>query len=139
MVVVGQPQSDRNSATPYRLTVPPHRFSVSQSPGGAPRILSYATEQFGQADLERASDLLEVHQRDVSLAALYRAHVGAVQPATVGELLLRESYLLPSFSDCPAKSSTNVFHRLPIPIVPSPQPMRLQTMSSTFSLARLEG
>ena len=94
----------------------------------------YPSKQFGEGDFEGACDFLNIDEGDISLAPLNGPHVRAVETATVGEFFLGETRLLPSLSDCPAKSAADVFHRLVAVIVSFPQPIRLQTMSSILAL-----
>jgi hypothetical protein len=52
------------------------------------------TEQVNGGGVQRTSEDVDVEQAYVPLPSLEAAYIGAVQPATVGQLLLRQLRLL---------------------------------------------
>ena len=69
---------------------------------------SNTPKQFRKRDPECPRNLLDVYEREVSLASFDAANVGPVQSAEIGELLLGHSELLPSLAHGSAKPDSNI-------------------------------
>jgi hypothetical protein len=65
-------------------------------------------EQIGRSTTERGSQTDDVSKRNISLAALDAADVGAMEARRVGERFLRKASRLPSSTDGSTEAKLNV-------------------------------
>jgi hypothetical protein len=70
--------------------------------------LPFLAQEFERGNAQGGSDVLEGHECDVAFATFDRTHVGPMDPAPSGELLLRQAELLSKAAQVAGENSVEV-------------------------------